>query len=60
MPYASDAQRRFFHSAGAAKAGITAKDVAEWDNASRGKKLPKRKRKSRKQQRRFERSSQGR
>lgn len=41
MPYKSDAQRRFFHSPGAAKAGITAAQVAEFDRASKGKKLPK-------------------
>lgn len=43
MPYASDAQRRFFHSPGAAKAGITTKQVAEYDSASKGKNLPERK-----------------
>jgi len=43
MPYASDAQRRFFHSPGAAKAGITAKQVEEFDNASKGLSLPSRK-----------------
>ena len=40
MPYKSDAQRRFFHSAGAAKAGITKKEVKEYDKASKGKKTP--------------------
>ena len=45
MPYKSEAQRRFFHSKGAKKAGITKKDVEHWDNASRGKKLPERKKK---------------
>ena len=39
-PYVSDAQRRFFHSSGAKKAGLTAKDVKHWDEASKGKKLP--------------------
>lgn len=38
MPYVSDAQRRFFHSPGAAKAGLTKKDVAHWDAASKGQK----------------------
>jgi len=42
MPYKSDAQRRFFHSAGAKKAGITSAQVAEFDSASKGKKLPER------------------
>lgn len=40
MPYASDAQRRFFHSPGAAKAGIKPKTVKEFDAASKGKSLP--------------------
>ncbi|MDD5394956.1 MAG: hypothetical protein PHE17_18210 [Thiothrix sp.] len=39
MPYKSDAQRRFFHSAGAAKAGISKKTVKEWDKVSKGKAL---------------------
>lgn len=40
MPYKSSAQRRFFHSAGAKKADITASQVKEFDSASKGKKLP--------------------
>ena len=40
MPYASNAQRRFFHSSGAKKAGITPKEVSEFDSASIGMKLP--------------------
>jgi len=40
MPYKSDSQRRFFHSAGANKAGITAKEVKDFDKKSKGKKLP--------------------
>ena len=40
MPYVSDDQRRFFHSDGARKAGITPAMVQEYDEASRGKKLP--------------------
>ena len=40
MPYVSDAQRRFFHSAGAKKAGISKATVEEFDSASKGKKLP--------------------
>lgn len=43
MPYKSDAQRRFFHSAGAKKAGISSSQVKEFDDASRGMKLPKKK-----------------
>lgn len=42
MPYKSEAQRRFFHSEGAAKAGITPAMVQEWDAASKGKKRPER------------------
>jgi hypothetical protein len=41
MPYKSDAERRFFH--GAEKRGeISHETVAEYDRASRGKKLPER------------------
>lgn len=40
MPYASDAQRRFFHTDTARKKGISAETVKEFDEASRGKKLP--------------------
>ena len=40
MVYKSDSQRRFFHTAAAKKAGITSKEVAEFDAASRGAKLP--------------------
>lgn len=42
MPYKSDAQRKFFHSAGAKKAGITSKDVKKWDKESKGMDLPER------------------
>lgn len=48
MPYASAKQRAFFHSAGAKKAGISAKTVAEFDRASKGKKLPEYKPKKKK------------
>lgn len=40
MPYKSDAQRKFFHTDTAKKAGITSKEVDEFDSASKGKKLP--------------------
>jgi len=40
MPYKSDAQRRFFHSPGAKKAGITPGQVKEFDSASKGMALP--------------------
>lgn len=43
MPYASDAQRRFFHTATARKKGITPATVKEFDEASKGKKLPEKK-----------------
>lgn len=42
MPYKSDAQRRFFHAA-QARGDISPKTVKEFDNASRGKKLPEKK-----------------
>ena len=42
MPYKSDAQRRFFHTATARSKGITSKDVAEFDRASKGRDLPER------------------
>lgn len=40
MPYKSDAQRRFFHTDTAKKAGITGKEVKEFDQASKGMDLP--------------------
>lgn len=40
MPYKSDAQRRFFHSEGAKKAGISEKTIKEFDEASKGQELP--------------------
>jgi hypothetical protein len=43
MPYKSEAQRKFFHSKGAKKSGITEKEVKEWDKASKGKHPPKKK-----------------
>ena len=40
MPYKSDAQRKFFHTATAKKKGITPAMVKEFDDASKGMKLP--------------------
>ena len=40
MPYSSEAQRKFFHTDTAKKAGITAAQVSDFDRASKGKKLP--------------------
>lgn len=40
MPYKSAAQRRFFHSPGAKRAGISKSQVREFDQASKGMKLP--------------------
>lgn len=37
MPYASDRQRRFFHTTAARRAGITPAMVREFDEASRAK-----------------------
>lgn len=48
MPYRSEAQRKFFNSKRATKAGITKKQVAEWNKKSKGKKLPKRVKKTKK------------
>ncbi len=45
MPYKSDAQRKFFHTDTAKKAGISASTVKEFDQASKGMKLPKKKKK---------------
>ena len=42
MPYASEAQRRFFH-ANKAKLEKQGVNVSEWDAASKGKSLPERK-----------------
>lgn len=39
MPYKSKAQQRFFHAA-LMRGDIDRKTVKEYDNASRGKKLP--------------------
>jgi hypothetical protein len=41
MPYKSDAQRKYFH-ANKKKLEKQGVNVAEWDKASKGKKLPKR------------------
>lgn len=40
MPYKSEAQRKFFHTDAAKKQGITESTVKEFDQASKGKKLP--------------------
>lgn len=40
MPYDSAAQRRFFHTDTARRAGITPAMVREYDEASKGRKLP--------------------
>ncbi len=47
MPYKSDAQRKLFH-AKAARGEISKKTVAEWDKATKGKKLPKKVKKGKK------------
>jgi hypothetical protein len=43
MPYVSDSQRRWAHTAAGIKALGGPAKVAEWDAASKGKKLPERK-----------------
>jgi hypothetical protein len=40
MPYVSEKQRKFFHTDTAKKAGITGKQVKEFDKASKGLELP--------------------
>lgn len=45
MPYKSDAQRKKFHAM-QARGEISASTVAEFDRASKGKKLPERVKKS--------------
>lgn len=40
MPYKSKAQQRFFHTDTAKKKGITESTVNEFDQASKGMKLP--------------------
>jgi len=42
MPYKSDQQRKWAHTQSGLKALGGKKKVAEWDKASKGKKLPKR------------------
>lgn len=49
MPYASKAQQRFFHTDTARKKGITSAIVSEFDKATKGKSIPERKGKTRKQ-----------
>jgi len=44
MPYKSNAQRKFMHAA-ASRGDISKKTVEEYDQASKGKKLPERARK---------------
>ena len=41
MPYVSAKQRRFFHTKTAKQKGITPAMVEEYDQASKGMKLPK-------------------
>lgn len=41
MPYKSDAQRGYFHANEGKKKGITKAVVKEYDEASKGLKLPK-------------------
>jgi len=48
MPYTSNAQRKFFHTKMAKKKGITKSTVKEFDKASKGKKLPEKKKSSKK------------
>ena len=45
MPYKSDAQRRWAHTSKGVKALGGKAKVSEWDSASKGLKLPERKKK---------------
>lgn len=45
MPYKSDAQRKWAHTPAGVKAFGGKKAVKEWDEASKGKKLPEHKKK---------------
>lgn len=45
MPYKSEAQRKFFHTKTARKEGITPAMVREFDKATKGMRLPKKKKK---------------
>lgn len=47
-PYSSTAQRKWAHTKAGIKALGGTKAVAEWDKASKGKKLPKRVKKRKK------------
>lgn len=42
MPYVSDAQRKYFH-ANKAKLERQGVNVSEWDRATKGRRIPKRK-----------------
>lgn len=46
MPYVSNQQRKFFNSPVAKKAGISKSTVEEYNKASKGKKLPDKKKSS--------------
>lgn len=46
MPYKSEAQRRWAHSTAGVKALGGRAKVSEWDAATKGKRLPKRVKKS--------------
>lgn len=41
MPYVSNQQRKWFHTLGAKKAGISEEQIKEFDKASKGLKLPR-------------------
>lgn len=47
MPFTSQAQRKWAHTPAGIKALGGKKKVAEWDRATKGKKLPKRAKKKR-------------
>jgi hypothetical protein len=49
MPYKSDKQRKFFHTKTARKKGISPEIIEEFDRASKGKKLPEKAKKKKKE-----------
>ena len=59
MPYVSKKQQAFFHTPAARKKGITPAMVKEFDDASRGMKLPKRKGRNTNEDREFIRRMKG-
>jgi hypothetical protein len=45
MPYVSDAQRKYFNANAGKKKGLTTEIVREWNSASKGQRVPAKKKK---------------